>query len=60
MGYASGVESDMDQAGWNESSQKGGGDPLNNQELDLLKQQASELRKQMEELQNRIKKLEKK
>jgi len=60
MGRASGVESDMGLSGWNESSQKGGGDPLNNQELDLLKQQASDLRKQMEEIQDRIKKLEKK
>jgi len=44
MGRASGVDSGMDLSGWNESSRKGNGDPLNNQELDLLKQQASDLK----------------
>ena len=59
-GRATGAGSDIGMSGWNESSRKGGGAPLNDQELDLLKQQASNLKKQMEEIQDRIKKLEKK
>ena len=59
MGPASGVGSGMGLSGRNESSSKGGSNPLNNRELDLLKQQASDLKRQMEEIQDRIKKLEK-
>ena len=60
MGRASGVDRDTGMSRWNESIQAGGGGPVNNQALDLLKQQASDLKKQMEEIQDQIKKLEKK
>ena len=50
----------MGMSGWNDSKQTNSGDLSNEQELNALKNQATELKKQMEEIQTRIKKLGKK
>lgn len=57
MGRGRGMGGGMGMSGWNESNQTGSPDLSSEQDLSSLKKQAADLKKQMEEIQARIKKL---
>jgi predicted Fe-Mo cluster-binding NifX family protein len=60
MGRGRGMVRGMGMSGWNESNQTGSPELSGKQDLSSLKKMAADLKKQMEEIQIRIKKLEKK
>ena len=58
-GVARGVGRNMGQSGWDDSNQTGPGPQSNDQEVSFLKEQANDLKKQVDEIQSRIRQLEK-
>lgn len=58
-GVARGVGRNMGQSGWDDSNQTGPGPQSNDQEVSFLKEQANDLKRQVDEIQSRIRQLEK-
>jgi len=59
MGRCGGMGRGMGMSGWQTTVAAGSGDMSGNQDISLLKKQAADLKRQMEEIESRINKLEK-
>ena len=59
-GMTRGVGRNIGQTGWSDSNQTGPGPRSNDQEVSFLKEQAEDLKRQVDEIYSRIKQLEKK